>query len=306
MKRIFFLTIFLFFFVTACQKQKKQEEEKPLTVLCSTTLLADCAEQIGGKYIKAHCLLSEGNPVRYTISAADQSALAKADLILLHGLGLDPQVQEACEALTDPKSLFVLGEALPQEKHLFLATGQEEQTQKVDPFFHTQPSLLALTLPALEQALSRIDSRNAEHYKKNCQEYVKKLHELEQWISEQVATLPRHQRCLLTAYDTQHYYAEAFGLVTLSPQSLLERFTIEKEAFDKEANGYFGSRKNRTLYKEFGVRPGKAMRLMTNRFIQIGGELYSVHLPRKNTSASRYVEAMQHNTKVILSGQLIR
>ncbi|QIA27754.1 zinc ABC transporter solute-binding protein [Thermaerobacter sp. PB12/4term] len=77
-------------------------DPRPL-VAASTTILADLAAQIGGPRVRVHSLLAPGqDPHSYEPVPRDALALARAQVVLLNGYGIDLWAERLLQGLPEP------------------------------------------------------------------------------------------------------------------------------------------------------------------------------------------------------------
>jgi len=68
---------------------------KPLNVVATTSMIADAARQVAGDRAEVTALMGPGvDPHSYRQTRSDIAALARADLVLWHGLYLEAQLEE--------------------------------------------------------------------------------------------------------------------------------------------------------------------------------------------------------------------
>src|SRR5205823_1522685 len=74
------------------------------------------------------------------------------------------------------------------------------------------PTLAAVYVGQMRDALARVDPAGAEIYRANAERYLAQLAELDRWFAEQVGTIPPAQRKLVTYHDGYAYLARRYGL----------------------------------------------------------------------------------------------
>ena len=81
----------------SCSDKPAMENEVPVVVV-TTTHLSDLVHSLAGKQVKVISLMGPGvDPHLYKPASRDLSSLAKADLIVFHGLLLEGRMAQALE-----------------------------------------------------------------------------------------------------------------------------------------------------------------------------------------------------------------
>ena len=91
-------------------------DDGKLKVVATTGMIADAARQIGGERVVVKALMGPGvDPHAYRQTRTDIVALAKADLVLWHGLYLEAQMEDFLVALGKRHRTVAVAEALPKD-----------------------------------------------------------------------------------------------------------------------------------------------------------------------------------------------
>ncbi len=81
--------------------------EAPLSVVTTTGMLADAVREVGGPLVTVKALMGPGvDPPAYRQPRTDIVALAKADLVIWHGLYLEAQMEDFLRALSKRQRLW--------------------------------------------------------------------------------------------------------------------------------------------------------------------------------------------------------
>lgn len=105
--------IALFFAISACTAGKAPEDaDDRVSVVATTTIVADWVQQIGGDRVDVFVMLPEGvDPHSYVAGAQDVVRVSEADLVFAVGLMLEPAraIELVQNALGDSSALVELG-----------------------------------------------------------------------------------------------------------------------------------------------------------------------------------------------------
>src|SRR5262245_33172125 len=107
---------------------------RPLKVVATTTHIADFARTVGGDKIEISSILhANDDPHEYQPTAGDARAVADADVVLRHGVGLDRWADKLIEA-AGSKAVYTVTTGIP------LRPGGEESPDG-DPHVWQSPPL---------------------------------------------------------------------------------------------------------------------------------------------------------------------
>jgi zinc/manganese transport system substrate-binding protein len=199
---------------------------RPLRVIATTSIIGDVVGRIGGDAIELATLMGPGqDPHSYQPGAADLTAVARADTIFINGWNLE-------EGLLD--DLANIGEGIPlvpvnagieplafdEDEH----EGEEHEAEDMedghdhggaDP--HTWQSVQNVMkwVENVSTTLSALDPSNSALYSANAEDYLVELEELDDYLRNELGTIPDARRVLVTNHDTFGYFAGAYGFEVL-------------------------------------------------------------------------------------------
>lgn len=224
MKKIFnsiSVFVLLTLFLGACAAPAPQTKQGGLKVLASTTFLADIARNVAGDRARVESLLPFGaDPHSYQAAPTDVARIAESSVLILNGVeyehfiepllenaGGERVVIEATTGLTPHEMEEHAHEG--EEEHA--AEGEEHAHEAGDPHMWLDPNLVITYVENIRDGLSEADPEGAETYKANADAYIAQLKDLDNWINEQVDTIPAERRLLVTNHEALGYFAERYG-----------------------------------------------------------------------------------------------
>ena len=80
-----------------------------------------------------------------------------------------------------------------------------------DPHFWMSPVVVKEAVHTIEEKLSEIAPASASLFHERAEAYTAQLDELDTWIVERVATIPAHDKLLVTTHDALGYFADRYG-----------------------------------------------------------------------------------------------
>ncbi len=168
-KKLFFsfgLIIILCLTLTACANSS-QKKEKGISVVTTTNIYANIAQNILGKYGKATAIIQNGStdPHDFEPTTNDAKLVAKANLVVANGLGYDSWMNNLA-ASNDKKTLFV-GEDL-----MGLKKGD-------NPHIWYNLNMPAKYAHYLVKKFSKLDPKHTAYFKNNAREYLAKISQIQ-------------------------------------------------------------------------------------------------------------------------------
>lgn len=283
----------------ACESEGKENDT--LSVVATTTMLADLAKVIGGDIVEVEALMGPGiDPHLYNASAGDVDKMTNADLVVYNGLHLEGKMEEIFEQLEGGDKVVVrISKGLSENE---LVTDTETNTH--DPHIWFNVKLWEKSAENLYQGLIELSPENKEAFTTNYENYKKELDELHNYVNEQVALVPEKSRILVTAHDAFAYFGDAYGFEVLGLQGI----STESEAGTSDVTelaNFIVERNIKAIFVESSV-PKKNIEALQEAVaaqgfnVEIGGELFSDSLGSKGTEAETYLGTVRSNIDTIV------
>ena len=201
---------------TGCGKDPDPMADGRVEVATSSAALASIASNVAGTHAHVTAAVPEQDDVHgYEPGAAARRALAKADLILLNGMGLDEPVEDlARDAKRSGVSIVKVGDqAVPDDQ---VITTPSEDGDTTNPHAWLDPVLAKAYVAEVADRLAGLDGGHADDYRKNAAALTKRIDVLDRAAKRSVATIPKKRRTFLAYHDAMPYLAQRYGLRSLS------------------------------------------------------------------------------------------
>jgi manganese/zinc/iron transport system substrate-binding protein len=271
----------------------------PIQVVCTTGMVADLAKNIGGEHVAVTALMGAGvDPHLYTASPADVSQLSKADIILYSGLHLEGKLAELLGRMGQRKPTTAVAEKIPHEKIISDAGGAH------DPHVWFDVSLWSVAAESAADALVAFDPPHAETYRANLKAYQARLAELHAYAGEQMRSVPKEQRVLVTAHDAFHYFGNAYETEVRGIQGISTTSEAGVRRI-RELVDFLALRKIKAVFVETSVSDQNIRSLLEGaaargHTVVIGGTLFSDAMGDEGTPDGTYEGMVRHNVDTIV------
>ena len=198
--------------------QPARSDAPKLSVITTTNFAADWTRIVGGDRVDVFSLLpTGGDPHSWQPGAADVAKLAKADLVLSIGLGLEGGWLDELihNASADDTAMAALGDAIDPIE--FAVTGHDDDDEEeeddhgpLDPHFWFDPMRVKLAVNDIAEQLALLDPASADTFRANARAYGAELDDVHAWAEQQLSAIPEERRVLVTSHDSFTYFAVVY------------------------------------------------------------------------------------------------
>ncbi|WP_341547676.1 metal ABC transporter substrate-binding protein [Desulfitobacterium sp. THU1] len=304
------LAVSLAIFIGGCSAEKPVSNLKQNVVITSISPLADLIKEVGGDRIQVVSLVPTGSdPHTYEPKADAVRQVATAKLFFANGVGQEYYLEDLISNSQNPGiRTVVLSEGLPILGVEEYDAHKEEGTHtEGDGHDHSQgnPHLwLDVTnaqhyVEKIRDVLIETYPQDQEVFATNAQNYLLELESLDQWIQEQIQTIPENHRQIIVYHNAWSYYTERYGLTVLRtvvsgeeseplPQEYAQLFQLIE---DHDVKAIFG---------EVGFNNKLILQLAQDTGIKVVDDLYPDTLGVSPDTDS-YIGIMKHNTNAFVS-----
>ena len=277
----------------------------PIKVVCTTGPVADMLQNLGGEHLQVTGLMGPGvDPHLYRAVPADIERLADADMIFYNGLHLEGRMADLFENLSARKPTFAVTHALAEAKDARLRTPPEFEGY-YDPHVWHDPRLWAECVKYVADVLGEFDPPHRDDYIRNRNAYLKELDEADRYCREQLATIPKEQRVLVSAHDAFNYFCIAYDLTSMPLKGVSTEDEVTIGRMD-EVVEFLVERKVKAVFVESAAAPQIVRALIepcrrAGHEVRIGGELYADALGPPESGADNYLGMVTANVDTIVS-----
>ena len=293
-------------FLTACGSASTGSDGA-LSVLASTSFLADIAQNVAGDRLQVQSLLPIGSdPHAYQPAPSDVAKIAESKVLILNGLEYEHFIEPLLENAGGERLVIEATAGLTplqMEEHADEAeSGDSHGYEAGDPHMWLDPNLVITYVENIRDGLSEADPEGAEIYAANAAAYIVQLQDLDAFIKEQVETIPVERRLLITNHEAMGYFAARYGFKVVD--TILPSFSSEASASAQEIAAAVDAVKNSgapAIFLGEVENADLANQIAAETGVKVVDGLYLESLT-DGGPASTYIEMMKNNVIQIVDG----
>ena len=270
---------------------------EPIRVVATYSILGDWVQKVGGDRIALTVLVgAEGDAHTYEPTPRDSVALAEADILFENGLGFEVWLDRLFEA-SDSKAKRVVVTETIKPRELVVSESRTE----IDPHVWHLPENARLMVEAVTAALEQADPDHGSEYRSRQDAYVAELDELDAWIRQQAASIPKERRKLVTTHDTFGYLAEKYDFDVISVLGSVSSESSDPSAAQvAEVIDRVRSLKLPAIFAENILNPKLTMKIAEEAGVKIVPTLYTDALGPADSPGGDYIGLMRFNVTTIV------
>ncbi len=280
------------------EANRQQEEGGRIRVVSTNTIIADFTQFVGGDRVYHTSLLQPGDdPHVYEPVTKDSVELEKADIVFYNGHNLEANLIKLI------KSTSIRGKvvAVAETERIKSLQREYEGKRQVDPHVWMDVKNAIIMVETIRDELIKTSPKDEAIFRENAATLVQQLQQLDDWIRQQIATIPASRRKLVTTHDAFQYYGKAYGVQILGT---LIGISTEEQPSAQTVRQLVERIKNsgvRTIFVEATINPRLMETVAREAGVRLALEkLYSDSLGGEGSEADTYVKMMRWNTNVIV------
>jgi ABC-type Zn uptake system ZnuABC Zn-binding protein ZnuA len=270
-------------------------DDQALQVVATTTQVQDFARIIGGDRVQVTGLLKPNLDAHdYEPSPADLNAIARADVLVENGVGLEEWLQDTIRSAGFDGSLIDTSQGV--------RTRQGDEHGQ-DNHIWMDPRNAKVMVANIERGFAEARPADAATFKANLDGYTAQLDALDASIAKRIDGLANKK--LVTNHDAFHYYVDRYGLEFVG--SIIPSFDTSAELSGKDIRELVAKIRTarvKAVFSESSLPPKAAETIGREAGVKvIAGEdaLYGDALGTPGSDADTYLKMMEHNTTTIVS-----
>jgi ABC-type Zn uptake system ZnuABC Zn-binding protein ZnuA len=265
-----------------------------LEVVATTTQVADFARVVGGDRVRVTSLIKPNVDAHdYEPSPADLDAIARADVLLQNGVGLEAWLDDTIQSSGFQGPVVDTSRGVPPRR----ADGGE-----LDPHIWQDPRNAQVMAANVERALAQAAPAAAAAFEANLAAYTRELKALDTEVARQIGSLANKK--LVTNHDAFGYYIDRYGLELVGSVIPSADSSAELSGRDvRDLVARIRATRVKAIFTETSL-PARAAETVAAeagvRVVAGEGALYGDSLGPPGSDADTYVKMIRHNTATIV------
>jgi manganese/iron transport system substrate-binding protein len=192
----------------ACGSQNDQAAGAQVRVVTSLALFADFIQQVGGDRVEVTALVpADADPHTYEPAPSQVAKVAKADLVVINGLGLEQTLHDLIyNNVRGGAPIIEMAAGLP------VLAGNPQEGETRNPHLWLNVQYAVHYVESIRDGLIEVDPEGADAYRANAATYLTELDALDKEVAAAMESIPPERRKLVTFHDAFPYFAERYGL----------------------------------------------------------------------------------------------
>ena len=260
-------------------------KDSTISVVTSFSILEDLVNQLGGQHVNVVNLVDRNSDAHmYQPKPSDAVAIVNADLLVFNGLEFEGWISR------------LIANADYQNRQLVASNGVNAITNggEIDPHAWQSFHNIRIYIDNITHTLIELRPQHTFDFKHNKQHYLDALFILESQLIEQISTIPREKRIVVTSHDAFGYLGREFSIDFVSPVGL----NIEIEASAEDVAAVIDQVRAdgvTAIFVENITNSRLLQSIADETNIRVGGRLYSDALSEPEGPAGTYLSMMRHN-----------
>jgi ABC-type Zn uptake system ZnuABC Zn-binding protein ZnuA len=270
----------------------------PLRVLAVESFLADIARNVAGERLTVEALIPLGvDPHAYQPTPQDAVNVAHAYALIVNGAGLENFITPLLESAGGGVMLIEAAAGLSPRPD---PSGEHPEG---DPHFWLDPNNVIKYAENIRDGLSQADPEGAAIFAANAAAYIEALKALDQWIVQQVETIPPERRMLVTNHESFGYFAARYGFTVVG--TVIPSFSSEAAPSARQMADLIEQIKTAgapAIFLETGADPQLAEQIAAETGVKVVTGLYTHSPSPADGPAPTYIDMMKYNVSQIAAG----
>ncbi|WP_240688911.1 metal ABC transporter substrate-binding protein [Ammoniphilus sp. YIM 78166] len=274
------------------QESEWVEASEGITVATSFSVLGDIISQVVGERGSVEYIVPIGeDPHDYEPIPSNFKKVSDADVFFVNGFELEGWLEKIMSNVSDTEIVAVSEGIQP----IVLNDGKE------DPHAWLSPKHVITYVENVTKELAKKDPEGKKIYQANAQAYIAELKALDQWIEEQIQTIPEQHRVIALSENAFKYFGQDYGVQTEGIWEINSHQEGTPQQFARLAE----------LVKERGVPALFVETTVDRRYMEtvsketgvpIVGEVFTDAVGPKGSGAETYIDMIKHNVGVFIKG----
>jgi zinc/manganese transport system substrate-binding protein/manganese/iron transport system substrate-binding protein len=261
-----------------------------LTVVATTTQVADLARQVGGERVNVDGMLRPGgDPHDYEPRPSDVEAVARAAVVFRSGGEVDDWLGEVIDNAGGDADVVSLIDSVKRLDD--------------DPHWWQDPLNSVRAVEAIRAELTKADPQGRAAFARNAARTIRTLDRLDRAISACIERVPPAKRKIVTTHDALGYFARRYGVEVVG--AVIPSLSTQAQASAGDVQALVEQIRREgveAVFPESSVNPDIERAIAREAGARIGGSLYADSLGQKGSPGETYASALASDAAALVRG----
>lgn len=272
-----------------------------LKVAALHPILGDLARQVGGKAVAVNDLLKPGGDIHhFEPTAKDLAGIKGVQIILATGKHMESYLDKLADSLGGTAKIVEVGRPIPSIKieaggDVFLCC-PAHAAGGIDPHWWHSADNMRRAARVIADEFAAADPANEAAYRTNAEAVSDRIASLKGWAQQQIATIPKSDRKLVTAHTAFSYFCKEFGFKSV-PLLGLGREDEASPKYLADTVKTIREHKIRAVFPEDQANPKVLQEIARETGVKIGKPLIA---DGTSPDAHTFETMLRHNVESIV------
>jgi zinc/manganese transport system substrate-binding protein len=287
-----------------CGDDDSRASGAELTVVATTTQVADLVGNVGGDRVDVHGILgTNADPHDYEPRPSDVGAVADAPLVFKSGGDVDGWLDELIENAGGDHDVVSMIDSVRTIDGADGHGEEEDADEEIDPHWWEDPRNAIRAVEAIRDALIEADPSGRETYERGASAYVRRLEALDREIANCMRRVPADKRKLVTTHDALGYFAERYDVEVVG--ALIPSLSTQAQPSARDISELVDQirvERVEAIFPETALNQRLENAVSREAGAEVGGQLWADALGPEGSGAETYLDAMRKNANTMAEG----
>ncbi|MBM4411457.1 MAG: zinc ABC transporter substrate-binding protein [Chloroflexi bacterium] len=275
----------------ACSSSTEDDDDGRLRVVATIAPAGALAQAVAGDVVRLDVLVRAGDdPHEFELKAADARSVARAQVVLRNGLGVDAFLDKALKG--SKANVITLTDGLKLRL--------EDGVASADPHVWHDPRNDIAMVDTIVKALSAADPEHAATFEANGRAYQERLRAVDREVQTIIDTIPAANRKMVTDHEAFGYFADRYGLTVVGSVIPGASTSVEPSAAEiARLMETIRRERVRAIFTESSIDPKIARRVAEETNVKIVDDLHGDSLGAPGSGADTIDGMLLSNARKI-------
>jgi zinc/manganese transport system substrate-binding protein len=269
-----------------------------VSVVATTTQIADFAREVGGDKVDVHQILAPNtDPHDYEPRPDDVTTTADAEVVFENGDNLDAWMGKVVDDSGSDAKVVDLGASVPVK---LPGESSGPEASQYDPHWWHDPRNAEAAVREIATQLSAVDPADGKTFETNAAANEAKLKAVDSGIAQCLDSVPASDRKLVTDHDAFGYFANRYAIQVVGAVIPSQTTQAQPNAQDlSDLANVVRTEHVKAIFPESSLSPKLAETIASQTGAKVGQDLYGDTLGPEGSSGDTYLKMEAANAEAM-------